>query len=265
MARRELYRLGLPAPRPPASGRRLRLRAALVSPEYPDARLSTRYVIVFIATGLLTLLALAVFLAVAIPVTVRKRQRDAGYRAYCATRGYKYTASRPGAEDAYASVVSFFNEGVFRFWRCEISGTINGSPFVVFEYAYKDQGRAPLFVHAIMKWEQPQKELPVFLLLPASVFYETAGSHPAPRIEFPDDPFFTETCARLAPDPDAVRTVLSPDVHSALRTWRAADPGQYVLRGGKGLCWYQVGYLTGPDLADDTIIVCGEVQAGLLG
>src|SRR5260370_25490871 len=80
---------------PPAPDRRLG-RGDLFSPDYPDARLSTQYVIVFIATGLLTLLALAVFLAVAIPVTVRKRQPDLGSRAYFATPGCQSTPSTPG-------------------------------------------------------------------------------------------------------------------------------------------------------------------------
>jgi hypothetical protein len=157
-----------------------------------------------IAAGVLMALAVAMVLAGFIPRRLQARQRDTGYGAYCAARGYHYTADRPGAEAANAKVAGFFSQGVYRYWRYEIAGTADGVAFVVFEYAYIDQPRhARTFVYAVMKWDLAEK-LPPFDLLPAKVFYETAGGNPAPRIEFPDDPFFTETYACLATDPDAV-------------------------------------------------------------
>jgi len=238
--------------------------------EYPDAELSEQdfhyFVNYFLVpAGLLMVVFSAVLLAVSIPVKVQARARDTAYRAYCATREYQYATSRPGAEQAYANIVSFFNEGVYRFWRYEISGMVDGFPFVAFEYAYRDQGRyAPLIVHAVMKWEESEKELPVFFLLPASIFYDLAGPHPAPRIQFPDDPFFTETYALLTSDPEAVRAFLTPEIHSGLRTWLAADPEQYVLSEEKMLFWYQVGYLRAPDQLDEFIKAGDKLRAVLL-
>ena len=198
----------------------------------------------------------------------RVRQRDASYQAYCAARGYQYSASRPGAEQAYANIVGFFNVGFGRTWRCEISGMFNGKPFVAFEYGFGDRDRplsnGPLIVHAIMKWEQHEKPLPEFSLLPASEYYETASRYAATRVEFPDDPLFTETYALLARDPEAVRAFITPEIRSALGPVLGPDPNQYVIGNAKTLFWYELGYLPAADQLDQFIAVRDMLRAALL-
>jgi hypothetical protein len=196
------------------------------------------------------------------------RQRDAGYLAYCAARGYQYTASRPGAEQAYANMVGLFNVGFGRSWRCEISGTFKGEPFVAFEYGFGDHDRrardAPLIVHAIMKWERQEKQLPEFYILPASHYYEAASSYPATRVEFPDDLLLTETYALLAKDPQAVRAFMTPEIRSALGLVLAPDPNQYVTGNGRTLFWYELGYLPAPDQLDQFIAVRDMLRVVIL-
>lgn len=221
-------------------------------------RLNSNDLTFYILTGSGMALGLAIVLGTIVMTRRQTHERDAGYRAYCAARGYLYTGDRPGEEQAYADVIAFFSAGVYRYWRYEISGAIKGIPFVAFEYTYLDQPRhARTFVHAIMKWELPEKGLPELYLLPANVFYETATSYSAPRIEFPDDPFFTETYAVLAPEPDAARTYMTHEIRSGLRTWLEADPEQYLVSYEKLLFWYQVGYLPAPDQLD-AFIAAGE-------
>jgi hypothetical protein len=197
------------------------------------------------------------------------RQRDAALQEYCAARGYQYTPSRPGAEQAYATMVRLFNLGFDRSWRCEISGTYNGTPFVACEYGYGDHNRpalanAPLITHAIMKWELQAKQLPEFYLLPANDYYESASSYPSPRVEFPDDALFTETYAMLANDPEAVRAFMTPEIRSGLGPVLGPDPNQYVVGKGKTLLWYELGYLPAPDQLDQFIAVRDMLRAVLL-
>jgi len=196
------------------------------------------------------------------------RQRDAHYQAYCAARGYEYTPTRPGAEQAYANLVPFFNVGFDRSWRCEISGTFDAKPFVAFEYGFGDHNRGgrngPLIVHAIMKWEQREKQLPEFYVLPANDYYESASTYPSPRVEFPDDPLFSETYAMFANDPEAVRAFMTAEVRSALEPVLGPDPNQYVVGSGKTLFWYEPGYLPAPDQLDHFIAVRDMLRAVLL-
>lgn len=206
-------------------------------------------------------------------VTLRSslaRQRDAGYQAYCAARGYRYEALRPGAEQAYANMIGFFNVGFGRSWRCEISGTFNGQPFVAFEYGFGDHDRgaserdASRIVHAIMKWEQPELQFPEFYVIPASDYYKSASTYRAVRVEFPGDPLFTETYAMLAKEPEAVRAFMTPEIRSALGPVLGPDPNQYVIGNGRTLFWYEPGYLPGPDQLDQFITVRDMLRAALL-
>lgn len=221
----------------------------------------------FLLPGAALAAVLAITLAVVLASLSQGRQRDAGYRAYCAAHGYQYTALRPGAERQYADTIDFFNHGAYRFWRCEISGSVNGMPFVAFEYAYRNWGRrAPRTVLAIMKWEQRTGQPPEFYILPAKVLYGKASSRMAllPRVEFPDDPLFTETYALLCDDPDAIREFMTPEIRARLQTLLGRDPAQYVLSRAKTMFWWELGSLPPPDQLDAFIAARDRLRAVLL-
>jgi hypothetical protein len=108
----------------------------------------------------------------------------------------------------------FGDIGYARIWRNEISGTLEGSRFVAFEYTYAigggRYGGGGLSRHAVVKWDLPGAGLPTFNVLPADFFQLTpiAGKAPASTLTVPSDPAFSQAFIAVG-EPASLERLLS--------------------------------------------------------
>jgi hypothetical protein len=176
------------------------------------------------AEALVVIVLVVVFLAAGSLAINRMSQRPSSrpstYASYCASRGYQLVAERDGAQAEYAGLVPIFGDiGYTRSWRNEISGTLEGHPFVAFEYTYAiARGRyagASYSRHAVVKWDLPGAGLPTFNVLPADFFALGVGTAPASTMTVPNDLAFSQAFIAVG-EPASLQRLLSPELRAAM-------------------------------------------------
>ena len=207
----------------------------------------------------------AAFLVVVTPLIYLSyylgQKRLKAYQMYCASRGYGFAAERPGAQDAYVHIVTFFDRGYGRRWRYEISGKYNGIAFTAFQYDYTiSTGRSSTtYRHALIMWTVGVS-MPQFTLGPETFFTrigEVVGFH---DIDFADDPGFSNAYRLKGFDPTPVSAYFSP----AIRQQLTALPGQHAAGEGSVLFFWRDGSLPKPENLDEFLATGDGVRTVLV-
>jgi hypothetical protein len=205
--------------------------------------------------------ALALALIFGIPALIDRSRRNA-YAAFCSTRGYEYRPSRPGAEAAYADVVSMFKIGDGHHWRHEISGQFNGRPFTAFEYRFGEGAGRMRFAYteAVMHWRLTGLLLPKFTMTPTETYLFRIGKTPG-DVDFPDDASFSKEYFVTGQDEAAIRGLFTQPLREAI----TGAPGHNVAGSGQDLFWWQQGRLVSPDQFDRFLNMGGWIVSVFAG
>jgi hypothetical protein len=174
-----------------------------------------------------------------------ERKRREGLEGFCLMRGFRFEASRPGAEAPLAEFFEPFRSGHSRKWGYTLSGAVGGRSVTAFEYAWVTGGGKSSHRHAIhaMLWETPGGRLPAFTLGPENLLTRLAGVFGGQDIDFADTPEFSNAYRLRGPDEAAIRAFLTP----ALRQYLALAPAQQIAAGGTHVLWWRGGRLPKPD------------------
>ncbi len=170
-----------------------------------------------------------------------EQRRSNAYRAHCRAHGYGFVET---SEQGYHGLAPIFldmsqasdRHRMFEEWRYVITGQYNGASFTAFEYRSAEQwfdstrpywGRPAWSAHAVLLWELPDAQLPMFVVVPESVWKRFAEVlRQKQNIRFPDDPAFSHSYRLQGDDEAAVRGLFAP----ALRAHLAAH-GMLHLTG----------------------------------
>ncbi len=158
-----------------------------------------------------------------------ERRRSSAYQAYCHAHGYQFVATSDQGYHALAPIFLDMSQAthrhrMFQEWRYVITGQYNGAAFTAFEYRsaqdWQDGTRAswvrpPQTAHAVLLWEQPDALLPMFLLLPETLWTRFAEAvHLKENIRFADDPAFSRAYRLQGDDEAAVRALFAPELRA---------------------------------------------------
>lgn len=191
----------------------------------------------------------------------REQQRDLEYAAYAQDHNFQYVPSRPNAQEQYAPIIPFFHQGYYRKWRHEISGSIGGLEFAAFEYRYTvSTGRSSYtYTEAIVKWESPNANLPLFIVSPET-FVNRIGQavFGMQDVDFPDDPAFSQAYV-LKGDATEVTALFTP----AVRAYLTAHPGEHVAGADHVLFWWRANQALPPAAFLDQFLSAGSEVARL--